>query len=407
MSPLADQSGAAFRELEARHGIPTYRQLPLTLVKGEGCWVEDTDGRRFLDLYGGHAVALTGHCHPRVVEAVREQAGRLLFYSNLVSNDVRARMLRDLTNTAPDGISRAFLCNSGAESNEAAIKLARKTTGRRIVVSMEGGFHGRTMGALSATSLGHYLSDYAPGVPGHRFIPFGDMNAAREAVDGETASVLLEPIQSMGGMQTATEEYLRGLRRLCDQRGALLHFDEVQTGPARTGAWWYGDHAGVVPDLISTAKGLGSGVPVGAVLVADDVAARVEHGDQGTTFGGGMLAAAAVSATLAVIRDEGLLENATRRGREIAEGALGLSAVTGIRGRGLLLGIVLDRPARGVVAALRERLVLTGTTPGDPNVLRLLAPLVVGDEEVDIFLTQLAEVLDAPPTRSDEGVRHV
>jgi acetylornithine aminotransferase/acetylornithine/N-succinyldiaminopimelate aminotransferase len=386
-------SGDEARALEQRYGIATYSQLPHTIVRGEGCWVWNSDGRRFLDLYGGHAVALTGHCHPRVVSAVQEQAGRLLFYSNAVSSDVRAQALRDLAETAPDGISRSFLCNSGAEANEAAIKMARRTTGRRKVVSMEGGFHGRTMGALSATQLGHYLDDYAPGVPDHVFVPFGDLDAVRDVIDGDTASVMLEPIQSMGGMRTADGAYLRGLRALCDEHGTLLHFDEVQTGPGRTGTWWYGDHFDVVPDLISTAKGLGSGVPVGAVLVADGVADRIGLGDQGTTFGGGMLAAVAVSATLAVIRDEGLLENATRRGSEIREGAGALPGVTGFRGQGMLLGIVLDRPAKDVVAALREKDVLTGATPGDPHVLRILAPLVVGDEEVSVFLEALEEVL--------------
>ncbi len=382
-----------FRALEERHGIPTYAQLPLTLVRGKGAWVEDEHGERFLDFYGGHAVALTGHCHPRVVAALRDQAGRLLFYSNVVASDVRARALRDLASVAPAGMSRSFLCNSGAEANEAAIKIARRTTGRRKVVSMFGGFHGRTMGALSATALGHYREDYAPGVPDHVFVPFGDLDALRAVVDDDTASVLLEPIQSMGGMHTASDAYLRGLRELCDERGALLHFDEVQTGPARTGRWWYGEHAGVVPDLISTAKGLGSGVPVGAVIARDEVAARVKEGDQGTTFGGGMLAAVAISATLGVIRDEGLLANAERRAREIQEGCRAFPGVRGFRGKGLLLGIVLDRAAKDVVAKLRGRGVLAGSTPGDAAVLRLLPPLVIADAEVDAFLRALHDVL--------------
>ncbi len=387
--------GEEARALEARHGIATYAQFPLTIVRGAGCWVWDADGRRLLDFYGGHAVALTGHCHPRVVASLRAQAGRLLFYSNAVSSDVRAAALRDLAGTAPAGMSRSFLCNSGAEANEAAIKMARRTSGRRKVVSLEGGFHGRTMGALSATHLGHYRSDYAPLVPDHVFAPFGDLDAVRALLDDDTASVMLEPIQSMGGMRTADATYLRGLRELCDEHGALLHFDEVQTGPGRTGAWWYGDHCGVAPDLISTAKGLGSGVPVGALLVADRVSEKIALGDQGTTFGGGMLASVAISATIAIIREEGLLENATRRGREIREGAGALPGVTGFRGRGLLLGIVLERPAKDVAAMLREKNVLTGATPGDPHVLRLLAPLVAGDAEVGAFLTALAEVLGA------------
>lgn len=383
----------AIRNDEARFAIPTYAQLPIAVVRGNGCRVLDADGQWWLDFYGGHAVALTGHCHPRVVAAIREQAGRLLFYSNVVACDVRARALRAIAGIAPRGMSRTFLCNSGAEANEAAIKIARRTTGRREFLSMRNGFHGRTAGALSATALGHYLEDYAPLVPDHSFLPFGDLAAAEAAVTERTAGILLEPIQSMGGMGTATDEYLQGLRALCDRTGALLCFDEVQTGPARTGRWWYGDHSGVRPDLITTAKGLGSGVPVGAVIARDEVAAKVKEGDQGTTFGGGPLACAAVEATLAVIEEERLVENAARRGAEIAKAAAGIPGVVGTRGRGLLLGIVLDRDAKEIVRALRGHFVLAGSTPGDPRVLRILPPLVVGDAQVEAFLRALRAVL--------------
>lgn len=386
-------TAADLRALETRHAIPTYAQLPIQVVRGEGCRVHDAQGVSYLDLYGGHAVALTGHCHPKVVAAIREQAGKLLFYSNVVFNDTRAKALAAIASILPKGMSRAFLCNSGSEANEAAIKTARRTTGRREVISMLNGFHGRTMGSLSATALGHYLADYAPGVPDHRFIAFGDLDAARASITEKTAGVLLEPIQSMGGMHTASDEYVRGLRRICDATGALLMFDEVQTGPARTGTWWYGDHAGVVPDIITTAKGLGSGVPVGAMFARDEVSAKVREGDQGTTFGGGPLACAAVEATIAVLKEERLVENAARRGAQIGEGAMRIRGVTGTRGRGMLLGLVLDRDAKDVVKALRERhRVLTGTT-SDPKVLRLLAPVVVGDAEVDEFLSGLAAVM--------------
>jgi acetylornithine/succinyldiaminopimelate/putrescine aminotransferase len=382
-------------QMEKRHAIPTYAQLPICVVRGESCRVFDEDGRSYLDFYGGHAVALTGHCHPRVVAALREQAGRLLFYSNVVFNDTRARALASLAAAMPSGMSRAFLCNSGSEANEAAIKTARRVTGRREVISMLNGFHGRTMGSLSATALGHYLADYAPGVPDHRFIPFGDLAAAEHAVSEKTALVLLEPIQSMGGMGTASDEYVVGLRRLCDRTGTLLAFDEVQTGPARTGRWWYGDHAGVVPDIITTAKGLGSGVPVGAMLATDPVSAKVKEGDQGTTFGGGPLACAAIDATLSVIREERLVENAALRGQGLAHASRALRGVTGIRGRGLLLGIELDRDAKPVVQALREKhRVLAGTT-SDPKVVRLLPPAVLGDPEVAEFVAALSSVLDA------------
>ena len=389
-SPLTT---ARIRELETQYSIPTYAQLPIAVVSGEGCHVTDADGRRWLDLYGGHAVALTGHCHPHVVAAIREQAGRLLFYSNVVANDVRARALEAIGSIAPKGRSRSFLCNSGSEANEAAIKMARRTTGRREILSMEGGFHGRTMGALSATALGHYLSDYAPGVPDHRFLPFGDLAAAESAITDRTAGVILEPIQSMGGMRTATGEYLRGLRAACDRHGAVLMFDEVQTGPARTGAWWYGEHFGVRPDIITTAKGLGSGVPVGCVLARDEVVAKVKEGDQGTTFGGGPLACAAVLATIEVIRNQNLVGNAARRGAQIAEAVCKIPGVTGVRGRGLLVGVVLDRDAKDVVRLLRDRGILSGSTPGDAKVLRLLPPLVLTEAEVETFVRALAEVL--------------
>jgi acetylornithine/N-succinyldiaminopimelate aminotransferase len=380
-------------DLEKRYSIPSYAQIPVVAVRGEGCRVFDEQGVSYLDYWGGHAVALTGHCHPRVVAAVREQAGKLLFYSNVVFNDVRARALSRFSSVMPKGMSRAFLCNSGSEANEAAIKTARRTTGRREVISMLGGFHGRTMGSLSATPLGHYLADYAPGVPDHTFVPFGDLAALRAAVSSKTAAVMFEPIQSMGGMGTASDDYVRGVRSICDAAGALLIFDEIQTGLGRTGVMWYGDAAGVVPDIIAVAKGLGSGVPIGAMLAKDEIVAKVKEGDHGTTFGGGPLACAAMDATLAVIVEERLAENAARRGRQIADGARAIRGVAGIRGRGLLLGIKLDREAKGVVKALRERhRVLAGTT-SDANVLRILPPLVLGDAEVAEFLAALADVM--------------
>lgn len=369
-----------------------YGTPPLALVRGRGAEVWDEHGRRYLDLVSGIAVNALGHAHPAVQQAVAAQLAELGHVSNLFLCARPIELAEELQGLL--GVpARALFCNSGAEANEAAIKVARRTTGRREVLSMEGGFHGRTSGALSATALGHYLEDYAPLVPDHAFLPFGDLAAAEAAVTDRTAAVLLEPIQSMGGMHSATDGYLQGLRALCDRTGALLCFDEVQTGPARTGRWWYGDAADVTPDLLTTAKGLGSGVPVGALLARDEVAAKVKEGDLGTTFGGGPLASAAVEATLSVIEDERLVENAARRGREISEGVARLPGVVGVRGRGLLLGIVLDRDAKGVVRRLREHAVLTSSTPGDPKVLRIMPPLVVGDEHVEAFLRALRAVL--------------
>ncbi|MCK6479139.1 MAG: aminotransferase class III-fold pyridoxal phosphate-dependent enzyme [Planctomycetes bacterium] len=380
----------AIREMEDRFQVPTYAHLPLAVVRGEGCRVFDSEGNPWLDFYGGHAVALTGHSHPRVVAAVREQAGRLLFYSNIVYNDARARAAKALVEFGPGGAGKVFLCNSGAEANEAALKTARTATGRPGVVAMSDGFHGRTLGALSATGLGKYRDYGGPLVPGSAFVPFGDLAAAEAAVGPDTAAVLLEPVPSLGGVRVASPEYYRGLRRLCDERGALLLFDEVQTGLGRTGRAWAGDHWGVRPDMHTMAKGVASGVPCGAVLFSERIAAGVKEGDHGSTFGGGPLACAALEATLAVIREEGLVARAAASGAAIREGALALPGVREVRGLGLLLAISCEAPAKAVLARLRERRVLASSVSSDPSAVRLLPPLTAGPAEVEEFLEALA-----------------
>ncbi len=383
---------AAIFAAEDAHYLPTYRKFPIALASGEGCYVTDVAGRRYLDLYGGHAVAVTGHCHPRVVAAIREQAGRLLFYSNLVYLDVRARAAEALARFAPAGY-RSFLCNSGTEANETALKIARRHTGRPGLVAMERSFHGRTLGALSATALPPYREQAGPLVPGTTFVPFGDAAAAEAAVGEGTAAVILEPIQSMGGVREAPAEYYRALRAICDTAGALLVFDEVQTAPTRTGARFYGEHHGVLPDLITTAKGIASGVPCGLVLAAPAVAGRVRHGEQGTTFGGGPLACAALAATLEVIEDEDLAGNARRAGEALRAGLAAIPGVAEVRGRGLLVGAALSRQAAGVRNALLTRGILVSTTEADPAVLRLLPPLTLSAAEIALFLAALREVL--------------
>jgi acetylornithine/succinyldiaminopimelate/putrescine aminotransferase len=380
---------------EDRYQVPTYDHLPVAVVRGEGCRVWDSEGNPWLDFYGGHAVALTGHCHPRVVEAIRAQAGRLLFYSNAVYNDARARAAKALVEAAPEGVTQVFLCNSGAEANEAALKTARMLTRRPSVVAMREGFHGRTLGALSATGLGKYR-DYGGPVAPASFVPFGDLAAAEAAVGDDTAAVILEPVPSMGGVRVADPSYYRGLRRLCDERGALLVFDEIQSGLGRTGRMWAGDHFGVRADLQTLAKGLASGVPCGAVLFQGAVAARVRPGDHGSTFGGGPLACAAIEATLAVIRDEGLVARAASSGAAIREGALRIPGVEEVRGLGLLLSLSCAAGGKAVLARLRERRVIASTVASDPKALRLLPPLVAGPAEVEEFLAALR---DAEPGR--------
>jgi acetylornithine aminotransferase/acetylornithine/N-succinyldiaminopimelate aminotransferase len=344
-------------------------------------------------MYGGHAVALTGHGHPAVVEAIREQAGNLLFYSNLVSSDVRARAAERLAALAPPGLGHVFLCSTGTEANETALKIARRFTGRPRVVSFEGGFHGRTLGALSAVGLPGYRDGVGPVIPDHDVVPFGDLDAVGAATGPETAAVLIEPVQSMGGVRVADPAFYRGLRDITRDAGALLVFDEVQTAPGRTGHPFVGVHWDVVPDLIATAKGLASGLPCGATLVREDVAATIGFGEQGTTFGGAPLVMAAMEATLRVLVEEDLCANATRQGERIAAGARDMPGVEEIRGLGLLRGIRVDRPAKEVVRALFDAGVLAGGTPGDPNVIRLLPPLTLRDAETDLFLEILREVL--------------
>ena len=391
--------------LEDAVTLPTYAKPPVALVRGEGTRVWDAEGRAYLDFYGGHCVALLGHCPPRVVEAIRQQAGRLLFYSNAVYSPVRAEAAQALAALAPDGLGRVFWCNSGTEANETALKLARSFTGRGRVVAFESGFHGRTLGALAVTHGDGYHAPYRDALPATTWLPFGDPSAgsgrAADAVGAElagedVAAVILEPMQSMAGVTEAAPDFYRALRQRCDETGTVLIFDEVQTGVGRTGAFTYGDHVGVTPDLVTLAKSLGSGVPVGAVLVSDAVAATVKSGDQGTTFGGGMLACAAVHATLDQLVGDGLMTRAIEVFDRLADGLGETDGVTEVRGRGCLIGVSLDRPAKPVAAALRQSGVLVGTA-NRADTLRLMPPLTTTDAEIDDFLARLTGVLAAAP----------
>jgi acetylornithine/N-succinyldiaminopimelate aminotransferase len=372
--------------------LPTYTRWPVALVRGEGSTVWDTSGKSYLDLYGGHAVAATGHCHPEVVRAIREQAGELLFYSNVVAIPVRARAAEAIAAQAPPPLSKVFFVNSGTEANENAMRLARRFTGRPDILSFDGGFHGRTADAISASGLVKYRELGRPNVPGHRFAPFGDLAAAEAALDENVAAILLEPIQSMAGVITAPASYFQGLRTLCDERGVKLIYDEVQTGFGRTGTFFFAGRHGVVPDLVTLAKGIGSGFPMGAVLVSEEIAATVKPEDYGTTFGGGPLACAAAEATVRVILEEGLLGNVRAGSQRLKHGLAGLAGVRQVRGEGFLLGVALEKPARPMRAALLERGFLVGGSDL-PDVLRLLPPLVLTAEEIDRFLEGLKEVL--------------
>ena len=377
--------------LEDAYQLPTYAKMPVALVRGEGPYVWDAEGRRYLDFYGGHCVTALGHCPPRVVKAVQAQAGELLFYSNAVYSPVRARAAQRLAGMAPDGMGHVFFCNSGTEANETALKLARKATGKRGIIAMESGFHGRTLGSLAATWTEKYRAPYQSALAETTFVPFGDLEAVASALEiGDVAAIILEPIQSMAGVFTAPDVYFQKLRALCDRHGAMLIFDEVQTGVGRTGTFSISEGLGMTPDLITLAKSLGSGLPVGAVLASDAMAETVEPGDQGSTFGGGMVAMAALDATLQTIQEEELMDRAPAIFDHIRDGLTGL--VTDVRGRGCLIGVELDGPAEPVLAALREAGILAGSA-GHPNVIRLMPPLNTPDEIIDAFLDAFHDVL--------------
>ncbi len=377
---------AQLAALEDRFQAPTYERFPLAAARGSGAWLETVGGGEFLDFYGGHAVTATGHCHPRVVEAIRKQAGELLFYSNLVYNETRARAAEALIGIAPEGMEQVFFVNSGSEANEAAMRIARKISGKRRILSFEGGFHGRTAAALSACGIERYRAMAAPAVPFHDILPFGDLEAVRAAfAAGDVAAVLLEPIQSMAGIVEAAPEFYVGLRALTQTHASFLIYDEVQTGLGRTGTWFYSGNHGVVPDLVTLGKALGSGVPIAAVLMSRKTSAHLAVGDLGSTFGGGPLACAALLATVQVMRDEKLPELAQVCGARLRAVLCELPWVEAVRGTGLLLGLRTTIPAKRAQKAFLARGILTGTS-SDPHVMRLLPPLALAPGDVEHFL---------------------
>jgi acetylornithine/N-succinyldiaminopimelate aminotransferase len=372
--------------------LPVYAPFPVRPVSGHGSWLVDEAGNEWLDAYGGHAVAATGHSHPHVVRAIAEQAGTLLFYSTAVSNPLREQLAERLAALCPGPLGRVFFCNSGAEANENALHLARKATGRTRVVSVLGGWHGRTAATLACTDGPRYEEAAArSGIPLSTRVPAEDVGALERAVDATVAAVILEPVQGLSGARDLSRDFLQAARRMCDAHGAALIFDEVQCGVGRCGAFSAAEAVGVVPDVLTFAKGLASGLPIGAVIATPAITASITTGDLGSTFGGGPVPCAAALATLDVIEREGLVENAIRIGERLARGARALG-IRRVSGRGLLLGLHLERPAAEVQRALFERRIVTGTA-SDPRVLRLLPPLSFSEDEADLLLAGLKEVL--------------
>ena len=363
---------------------PVFAQYPIEVVSGQGVWLETRDGRRVLDLYGGHAVAALGYGHPRWLQALEQQARSVLFQTNAVAMGVRERAARRLVKFAGLGLDTVFFVNTGAEANENALKLALRQSARQKIVAVEQSFHGRTA-AAGAVTWGAAEKWYGfPRAPFDvSFMPRRDEKAFAKHIDEKTAAVIIEPIQGLAGAFDMGRDYLLALRRRCSEVGALLIFDEVQCGMGRCGEPFAANLYGVTPDMITTAKALGSGFPCAALLMSDAIARQLKVDMLGTTFGGGPMACAVIEAVIDIIESEDLLANVRRISQLIRKSCL-VGPVTGSQGAGFLLGLKTDRPARDVQRDLLERNILAGTS-ADPNVLRLLPPFVLDEEHVDLL----------------------
>ncbi len=407
MTPTTAMPTSSAELAEAQVLLPVYPHLALEPVAGEGVWLQTRDGRRILDLYGGHAVALLGYGHPGLSAALRHQAASLLFQSNVVPLALRARVAERLVRFAPASLERIFLVNSGAEANENALRMAQLATsaGRQRVLALHGAFHGRTAAAGAVT---HGAREKWYGFPQRpfpvTFLPRGDEAALERELGDDVAALIVEPIQGVAGAIDLGERYLRAARKLTAERGARLIFDEVQSGMGRTGHPFAADLYGVTPDILTTAKGLAGGFPAGAVWVNSEVASAVSLGALGSTFGGGPLACAAIEAVLDALAEPSLLQRVRRLSARLRRETLGLGPVVGVQGEGYLLGLRTDRPAKEVQSRLLESGILIGTS-ADPFVARLLPPLVIEDEHVNFLLSALAEF--PPATTRTGGARGI
>jgi len=383
---------ATLFELENQHGSGAYGKRPTALVRGEGVYAFDQLGKRYLDATSGQGVAALGHCYPAVINAINEQAMTLITCHESFYNDRRAALYELLASVMPADLNRFFLCNSGAEANEGALKVAKLLTGRDGIVAAKRSFHGRTAGALSLTWTQKYRKPFQEWLPAVDYVAFNDIEAAQQAISESTAAVVVEAVQGEGGVHPADDEYLQALRERCDQTGAMLIIDEIQTGFGRTGTWFGFEHAGIVPDIISVGKAIAGGIPMGAVCwrEAHGPIGRATHG---STFGGNPLACAASLATITTIRDEGLVEKARSNGQWFIEelSALNLRGVRQVRGRGLMIGLELRGRVTPALKALQEQGVLC--LPAGLNTLRLLPPLIINREQLSVVGTAIEEVL--------------
>lgn len=397
MSAIDTHSSDQIIALAKKHLIGNYTRYPVCLVRGEGSWVWDAEGKRYLDFFPGWGCGILGHCPPRVVEAVREQVGTLIHVPNTWYTEAQVLLAQAISDRTDFG-GMCFFCNSGTEANEAAIKLARlngKSKGRYKVVTMTGGFHGRTMGALTATAQPKYHAGVEPMLPGFIYAPFGNLDAVAKAIDGETAAVLLEPIQGEGGINLPPAGFLEGLRDLCDANGLLLIFDEVQTGMGRTGKWFAHQHWGVQPDVLTLAKAMAGGVAMGGLVAKPEVAEKLKPGTHAATFGGNPIASRAALATIETIEQEGLLDRAAQIGEKFQSRFEALKAkcplVLDVRVKGTMIGIELAVEGTSVVNSCLQRGLLINCT--HQTVIRLLPAANITDEQIDEGCDILDDVL--------------
>lgn len=377
----------------------TYRRAPVVLVKGQGTRVWDIEGKEYLDFVAGIAVCSLGHCHHAVVEAIKRQASELCHVSNLYHNEPQIRLAEVLVNHS--FADKVFFCNSGAEANEGAIKLARKygnemLGGKFEIITMKGSFHGRTLATLAATGQDKFHHGFEPLPSGFRYVKFNDVQAIREAITDKTCAVMLEPVQAEGGVNVPDRNYLREVRELCDEKGVLMILDEVQTGMGRTGKLFAYEHNGASPDILTIAKALGNGFPVGAVLATEKVASVFEPGSHASTFGGNPLAMAAAKATFETLIRENLMENAKRMGDYLKEGLLSLQRKSGVikevRGLGLLIGVEIDGDAFSIIEKCFRRGLLV--VAAGPSVIRFVPPLIVNEDDCDRAVAILKQALE-------------
>jgi len=378
-------------EIENKHSSGTYAKQSLVIVRGQGAVLFDADGKEYLDCSSGHGVANLGHAHPKIAEAIYQQANTLITLFESFPNDQRAMLMKKITSLVP-GLDRVFLCNSGTESVEAAFKFARISTGRKNIVATMRAFHGRTYGSLSATFNKKYREGFEPLVPGFTHVAYNNIEALAEAVNEETAAVILEVVQGEGGVHPATIEYVQAARRICDEQGALLIVDEIQTGFGRTGKFFAIEHFGITPDLLCCAKSLAGGVPMGAVLIGKKVK-NLTPGVHGSTFGGNPLSCAAANAAIDVIKEENLAGQSEKKGKYLMEKLKAIQSpnIREIRGLGLIVGIEMKQKVSPYIKALQEANIIA--LNAGMTVIRLLPPLVITYEQLDHLVDALTEVL--------------